>query len=135
MVLSVIRSEFFILLTTRGRRLVTLPQCNMTWLTSVNSLPIFLKLPIMIILVAQILKMCLTHPIVVSAVFDFPCPISGFDANKGSGNDVVPPSFIKVCAAGLKSPLLYIFNLSLSTNTFPSKWKDFSLNPIFKTGK
>jgi hypothetical protein len=35
----------------------------------------------------------------------------------------------------LKSPLLHIFNLLLSTGTFPSKWKDSFLIPIFKTGK
>jgi hypothetical protein len=40
-----------------------------------------------------------------------------------------------LCADGLKSPLLHIFNLSLSTGTFPSKWKDSFLIPIFKTGK
>jgi hypothetical protein len=61
--------------------------------------------------------------------------ISGLDANKGPGNDGVPPSFVKLCADGLKSPLLHIFNLSLSTGTFPSKWKDSFLIPIFKTGK
>jgi hypothetical protein len=35
-VLSVIRDEFLILLTTRGRQSVTLPQCNMTarWVLS-----------------------------------------------------------------------------------------------------
>jgi hypothetical protein len=49
MVLSVIRRDFLILLTTRGRRSVTLPQCDMTtrWMTvplaSVNSLPISLN--------------------------------------------------------------------------------------------
>jgi hypothetical protein len=31
--------------------------------------------------------------------------------------------------------LLHIFNLSLSTGTFPFKWKDSFLIPIFKTGK
>jgi hypothetical protein len=61
--------------------------------------------------------------------------ISDLDANKGPKNDGVPPSFVKLCADGLKSPLLHIFNLSLSTGTFPSKWKDSFLIPIFKTGK
>jgi hypothetical protein len=44
--------------------------------------------------------------------------ISSLDANKGPGNDGVPPSFVKLCADGLKSPLLHIFNLSLFTGTF-----------------
>jgi hypothetical protein len=62
---------------------------------------------------------------------DLEAAISGLDANKGPGNDGVPPSFVKLCADGLKSPLLHIFNSSLST----SKWKDSFLIPIFKTGK
>jgi hypothetical protein len=40
--------------------------------------------------------------------FDLKAAISGLDANKGPGNDGVPPSFVKLCADGLKSPLLYI---------------------------
>jgi hypothetical protein len=36
--------------------------------------------------------------------------ISGFDANKGPGNDDVPPSFVTLCADGLKLRLLHIFN-------------------------
>jgi hypothetical protein len=66
---------------------------------------------------------------------DFEAAISGLDANEGTGKDGIPPSFVKLCADGLKSPLLHVFNLSLSTGTFPSKWKDSFLNPIFKTGK
>jgi hypothetical protein len=63
-------------------------------------------------------------------ISDLEAVISGFDAKKGPGNDDVPPSFVKLCANGLKSPLL-----SLSTGTFPSKWKKSFLIPIFKTGQ
>jgi hypothetical protein len=66
---------------------------------------------------------------------DLEAAVSGLDANKRPGNDGVPPSFVKLCTDGLKSPLLHIFNLSLSTGTFPSKWKVSFLIPIFKTGK
>jgi hypothetical protein len=52
---------------------------------------------------------------------DLEAAISGLDANKGLGNDGAPASFVKLCADGLKSPLLHIFNLSLSTGTFASK--------------
>jgi hypothetical protein len=34
--------------------------------------------------------------------------ISGLDANKGPGNDDVAPSFVTLCADGLKSRLLHI---------------------------
>jgi hypothetical protein len=37
--------------------------------------------------------------------------------------------------AASSSHSLHIFNLTLSTGTFPSKWKDSFLIPIFKTGK
>jgi hypothetical protein len=68
-------------------------------------------------------------------MFDLEAAISGLDANKGPGNDGVPPSFVKLCADGLKSLFLHIFNLSLSTGIFPSKLKKFFDLPIFKTGK
>jgi hypothetical protein len=61
--------------------------------------------------------------------------IFGRNANKGPENDGVPPSFAKLCADGLKSLFLQIFNLSLSIGTFSSKWKDYFLIHIFKTGK
>jgi hypothetical protein len=46
----------------------------------------------------------------------------------------LPHSFVKLCADGLKLPLLHIFKLSLTTGTFPSKWKDSFFIPIVKTG-
>jgi hypothetical protein len=57
---------------------------------------------------------------------DLEAAISSLDVNNGPGNYGVPPSFVKLCADGLKSPLLH---------TFPSKRKDSFLIPIFKTGK
>jgi hypothetical protein len=66
---------------------------------------------------------------------DLEAAISGLDANKGPGNDGVPPSFIKLCTDGLKSPLLHIIYLSLSTGTFPPKWKDSFFIPSSKAGK
>jgi hypothetical protein len=90
---------------------------------------------------AQIMKMCLAHPmVVVSAAIGFACPIWKLhilaSMRTGEpGNDGVPPSFVKLCADGLKSPFLHIFHLSLSIGVFPSKWKDSFLIPIFKTSK
>jgi hypothetical protein len=141
----VIRSDFLILLTTKERRSVTLSQCDITalWvtvpLTSVNSLPISLRVSIILILVTQILKISLAHGCGFSSIrlrmSNLEAATSGLDANKVPGNNGVPPSFVKLCAAGLKSPLLHIFNLSLSTGTFPSKWKNSFLIPIFKASK
>jgi hypothetical protein len=50
---------------------------------------------------------------------DLEAGVSGFDAIKGPGKYGVPLSFLKLCADGLKSPLLHIFNLLFSTGTFP----------------
>jgi hypothetical protein len=125
MVLSVIRRDFLILLTTRGRRSVNLPQCDMMTvpLASVNSLPISLNV-----------DTCGSDTEDVSDPSDG-CGFSNIWLRKEPGNYGVPPSFFKLCADGLKSPLLLMFNLSLSTGTFPSKWKDFFLISIFKTDK
>jgi hypothetical protein len=46
-------------------------------------------------------------------MFDLEAAVSGLDANKGPGNDSVPPSFVKLCGDGLQSPLLHILNLSI----------------------
>jgi hypothetical protein len=69
------------------------------------------------------------------SISDIETALAGLDVSKGPGDDGIPPSFIKRCADGLKSPLLHIFNLSLSKGLFPSKWKDSYLIPIFKSGK
>jgi hypothetical protein len=46
-----------------------------------------------------------------SGISKLEAAIFGLDANKRPGNDDVPPSFVKLCADELKSPLLHIFNL------------------------
>jgi hypothetical protein len=48
---------------------------------------------------------------------DLEAAISGLDATKGAGNNGVPLSFVKLCANGLKSPLLHIFNVKSTRNT------------------
>jgi hypothetical protein len=61
------------------------------------------------------------------SVSDLEAAICGLNANKGPENYGVPPSFVKLCVVGLKSPLLHIFYLSFSIGTFPSKWKEQNL--------
>jgi hypothetical protein len=43
---------------------------------------------------------------------DLEAAVSGLDASKGPGNDGVPPSFVKFCTDGLKSPLLQYILIS-----------------------
>jgi hypothetical protein len=61
--------------------------------------------------------------------------LKGLNANKSPGDDGIPLSFVKLCADGLKVPLLHILNTSLSQGIFPEKWKNSFLVPIFKSGK
>lgn len=56
------------------------------------------------------------------------------DKTKGSGPDGVSPLLLKNCAKVLSTPLLHLFNLSLSTRTFPNRWKISELIPIHKSG-
>lgn len=56
------------------------------------------------------------------------------DTSKGNGPDDVSPLVLKNCAAALTDPLHRIFNDSLSSATFPLKWKLSYLRPIHKSG-
>lgn len=56
------------------------------------------------------------------------------DTDKGNGPDNISPVVLKNCAESLAFPLLHIFNSSLSTSKFPTRWKTSYLTPIFKSG-
>jgi hypothetical protein len=56
------------------------------------------------------------------------------NASKGDGPDNVSPLFVSKCAHSLLQPLRSIFNLSLSSRNFPSRWKISYVKPIFKSG-
>lgn len=64
-------------------------------------------------------------------VFD---ALSNIDTTKGLGPDGIHPLLLKNCSALLCRPLSIIFNKSLSSGVFPSKWKRSSVRPIFKKG-
>lgn len=57
----------------------------------------------------------------------------GLNIKKGRGPDEIPPIVLKNCAESLVTPLLYIFNLSLSLGNFPKCWKVSYITPIFKS--
>ena len=52
---------------------------------------------------------------------------------KSIGPDHIPPYVVKGCGEILKLPLLFIFNLSFKTSTFPDKWKEAIVCPIPKS--
>lgn len=56
------------------------------------------------------------------------------DIDKGSGPDKISPILLKNCAVSLSFPLLNVFNQSLSTGIFPTRWKTSYITPIFKSG-
>ncbi|XP_031616839.1 uncharacterized protein LOC116336829 [Contarinia nasturtii] len=56
------------------------------------------------------------------------------NSKKGAGPDGIHPILLKNCAGLLYEPLSMIFNDSLSTGHFPTRWKRYSVGPIFKKG-
>jgi hypothetical protein len=51
------------------------------------------------------------------------------------GPDGIPPYILKGCSNILVPALEFIFNLSLRTKTFPTRWKEARVIPVFKSGK
>ena len=56
-------------------------------------------------------------------------------SNKTPGYDSINANVIKKIYEELKTPLMHIFNLSLSTGIFPYKLKTAKVSPIFKNGE
>lgn len=54
--------------------------------------------------------------------------------NKGGGPDKIPPKLLVNCADSLSFPLYVLFNRSLSSGIFPSRWKVSHITPIHKSG-
>lgn len=51
-----------------------------------------------------------------------------------SGDDGVPSFLVRDCASALSFPLQLLFNLIITTSTFPDVWKVSKLIPVFKKG-
>ena len=63
---------------------------------------------------------------------------SAFDQlkpNKSSGYDEIHPTVVKQAYNLIKTPLKYIFKLSINTGDFPDKVKIARVTPIFKSGE
>lgn len=50
------------------------------------------------------------------------------------GPDGISPIFLKACAASLATPLFQIFQASVLSSTFPSRWKEANITPVHKSG-
>lgn len=60
--------------------------------------------------------------------------LQNLDLSKSSGPDEASQILLKNCAIWLSAPLQLIYNFSLSTRIFPSRWKSSYLTPIHKSG-
>ncbi|MPC31523.1 hypothetical protein E2C01_024815 [Portunus trituberculatus] len=60
--------------------------------------------------------------------------LSGINPKKAYGSDGVPPIVLKNCASVLAPCLAKLFQLCLSTSTFPSRWKFAYIQPVPKEG-
>ena len=59
--------------------------------------------------------------------------INSLANKKSAGTDGIPQFVIKDCADFSAPPLRYIFNLTVTSSIFPSKWKESIIKPIHKT--
>ena len=60
--------------------------------------------------------------------------IRSLSVNKSHGWDEVSVRMVKICGEALVKPLTSIFQFSLDTGRFPSKWKRGNVVPIHKKG-
>lgn len=84
-------------------------------------------------LVSNIME-CVNLGILQVSYDDVLSALKAIDAKKGAGPDNVHPLLLQKCAHSLATPLLELFNSSLSEGTFPDRWKKSTITPIFKSG-
>jgi hypothetical protein len=60
--------------------------------------------------------------------------IKRLKANSSVGPDNLPAYIVKGCMEFLKIPIQYVFNLALSSGSYPQKWKVSRVRPIPKAG-
>jgi hypothetical protein len=54
---------------------------------------------------------------------------------KAKGPDDIGPYFLKIAAEIIAPSLCHIFNVSIISGMFPSRWKEAKVTPIYKKGK
>lgn len=65
---------------------------------------------------------------------DYKMAIKRLKPKKSAGPDLIPPYVLKGCAEWLELPLLHLYNLALSSATFPNVWKESVVIPLHKNG-
>ena len=61
--------------------------------------------------------------------------LKNLKAKKGAGLDNIPCRLLRLSADLIAPSLTYIYNLSLTSGTFPSEWRTAKVIPLFKSGK
>lgn len=60
--------------------------------------------------------------------------LKNLDINKSTGLDEIGPRLLKMSSSVIGESLTHIFNLSIKTSSFPEKWKEAKVKPLFKGG-
>ena len=60
--------------------------------------------------------------------------LANLDSHKATGLDVVTSKILKISAPVISSQLTTIFNRSIESGVFPSRWKTARITPVFKSG-
>ena len=60
--------------------------------------------------------------------------LRGLKIGKSVGLDDISPGFLKDGASIIAGPIAHIINLSITSETVPSSFKDARVSPIFKKG-
>ena len=63
---------------------------------------------------------------------DILCKLRSLPLLKATADPILTNRTLRECAACFSPSLTYLFNLSLSTNSFPSDWKQAVVTPMFK---
>ena len=72
---------------------------------------------------------------VVISVKEIESIFKNLDPSKSPGLDGLTSRLLKEVASEISCPITDIFNKSLNSGIFPSKWKDSNLTPVFKSGQ
>ena len=60
--------------------------------------------------------------------------LSNIDVTKATGSDNIGPRLLKLAAPYIASEITYICNKSISSSSFPNKWKEAKVSPLHKQG-
>ena len=59
--------------------------------------------------------------------------LSEVNVAKATSHDYIPNKILKIKAPSISKPLVDLFNLSITTNTFPNDWKVAKAFPLFNS--